>query len=826
MNERVKNIFLRINYLGILHRLLFFIFAFYISLTIVGFNILNENNISGNFQVVKSAFIILESFSLVGFSTYLVHYLNKKNILKLIWSYFIYLVVSYFILITRNINNPDFRILNLRKNHFFEYRGLVLITFVIILAFVLKYIVEKFYLQNYFDSFFQGYQRSESPLYYLTVFLVVSDSKLTLIFSEIISSTMLDDNASKFVGVLSINVFFTFVTFYFIVRFAYQAVNDIRSNKPSFSLAITTSLLLGLIFNYTLQLGLKTDGALMDMFVFPGATAYQIACITIINLLAYLIINRFVITTLIEILFWSAISIVNYIKQAMRNEPLLISDFSWIKDFKLLFGYIDIKVVFYFFIVIVIFCLFYIQFRKRLFSGKILSKKRYRCIGLGVIASVITFYSTIMLNEKNGIIVDNIPIISQLNNNYNVYWLGNSVHATYRSLLYVWTKGLTFPVMETPEDYSEEKIQELAKKYIEKAKEINATRSENISDQTVIYILSESLANPDRIPGVTLSDSVLPNIDAIKANTTSGLMKSDGYGGGTANMEFETLTSLPMYNLSSSITSLTTEIVPEMQYIPSISNCFNKEDRLAIHLGDAQTYSRINMYNRLGFDKFIAVDNGTEKAENVTMLGNFPSDASTYETLLENINTNANQFFSVITYQNHVPWTYSFDKVLSATSDSFSDEENNQLTNYANLLHETDKDTQELLENLSNIDKKIVVVFYGDHLPGLYPQSTFTSNNELQYQTDYFIWSNYPTKQLYYPYVNSSDLTAELLECTNSKVSPYYALLTEVLQFASIDKDNLDANGKKVSEDLKLIEYDLIQGKGYIKKYSNFFKIE
>ena len=34
MNERVKNIFLRINYLGILHRLLLFIFAFYISLTI------------------------------------------------------------------------------------------------------------------------------------------------------------------------------------------------------------------------------------------------------------------------------------------------------------------------------------------------------------------------------------------------------------------------------------------------------------------------------------------------------------------------------------------------------------------------------------------------------------------------------------------------------------------------------------------------------------------------------------------------------------------------------------------------------------------------
>ena len=84
--------------------------------------------------------------------------------------------------------------------------------------------------------------------------------------------------------------------------------------------------------------------------------------------------------------------------------------------------------------------------------------------------------------------------------------------------------------METPEDYSEEKIQELAKKYIEKAKEINATRSENISDQTVIYILSESLANPDRIPGVTLSDSVSPSNNTpspVFFNKPSGKVKLD-----------------------------------------------------------------------------------------------------------------------------------------------------------------------------------------------------------------------------------------------------------------------------------------------------------
>ena len=122
--------------------------------------------------------------------------------------------------------------------------------------------------------------------------------------------------------------------------------------------------------------------------------------------------------------------------------------------------------------------------------------------------------------------------------------------------------------METPDGYSKEKIQKIAKRYQSEAEKINATRTEKISDQTVIYILSESLANPNRIPGITTSENILPYIDEIISNTTSGLMKSDGYGGGTANMEYQTLTGLPMYNLSSSMTSLTTEIVPEMMLKP------------------------------------------------------------------------------------------------------------------------------------------------------------------------------------------------------------------------------------------------------------------
>lgn len=231
------------------------------------------------------------------------------------------------------------------------------------------------------------------------------------------------------------------------------------------------------------------------------------------------------------------------------------------------------------------------------------------------------------------------------------------------------------------------------------------------------------------------------------------------------------------------------------------------------------------MYRKLGFDTFIAAKNGTEDTTHLEQYGVYPSDASTYQTVLDNIDTNKNQFFSVITYQNHSPWNLDEESDAGGSGDGFSPNENYYMNNYAKLLYQTDLATQEWLQELSQMDKKITVVFYGDHLPGFYPQSAFADNPAGQYQTDYFIWSNYPTEVLSYPLVNSSDFPAELLAVTNSKVSPYYALLTDVLNNASVDKDQLTDEQKEMANDLKLVEYDLVSGKGYLKKHDNFFKV-
>ena len=102
--------------------------------------------------------------------------------------------------------------------------------------------------------------------------------------------------------------------------------------------------------------------------------------------------------------------------------------------------------------------------------------------------------------------------------------------------------------MIKPKDYSKSSIQKIEEKYKKVAGDINLTRKENINEQTVIYVLSESFSDPSRIEDVKVSSNPIPKIQEIKKRTTSGLMKSDGYGGGTANMEFQTLPGLPMYN--------------------------------------------------------------------------------------------------------------------------------------------------------------------------------------------------------------------------------------------------------------------------------------
>ncbi|MGT2750210.1 LTA synthase family protein [Streptococcus orisasini] len=818
----MKNNLKNINWVKIVHSILLLVFTFYIN-----FYTLNQAIWKGTQDLIKgfqsqtplaNTFFIL---SVLGIAFYLVNHINWKFLLNLFSSYFLYLIIAYFLVITRNLNNTSFKIWDIGENNFWQFNFIFVIGLMILLSFLGKVIV-RFLLKHQKNSIIPvGFNNNKFLLSIIFSSVILND-KLSI--AELQRLFLVTNDTSDFLN-YSIVILFLTSLYTFLLYQIFKGLEDFKNKKATYSLCILTSSLFAIIFNYTLQMGVAKQGELMKMYVFPAATTFQIIVIFVLCLFVYLLINNYIIATIINVTFWIIVSIANFLKQEMRNEPMLPSDFAWIKQIDLIVQFINVQIVFYaLFMLLLIIVIGYFCFKKELFHNRIIKKKRFWLLTNLIIGLFIFSTLNIFASEKNKQIPDDIPVITQLNNNYNVFWMGTTTHASYRSLMFVWVKQLTTPVMEMPKGYSRETIDHIYKKYSKLSKNINKERPNNIQDQTVIYVLSESLSNPKRVDGVQLSKNILPNIDSLKSANTSGLMKSDGYGGGTANMEFQTLTSLPMYNLSPSISALFTDVFPKMSYVPSISNLYKPNDRLVIHLGDAQTYSRKNVYDKLGFKKFIASKNGDENIKNFVRKGLFPSDESTYSTVLNNIE-NGNKFISVITYQNHVPWSYSEPSDVYGKGKDFSDEQNEQLSNYARLLNNTDNSTLNFLNELKKLKQKITVVFYGDHLPSFYPQSAFKNNPDTQYETDYFIWSNYPTKKLTYPLVNSSDFSAELLKQTSSKVSPYYALLTEVLDKSSVDKEKLTKEQQKTAKDLQMVEYDLISGRRYLKDKSDFFKI-
>ena len=747
--------------------------------------------------------------------------------LKILVSYVIYLILSYSIDVSLNINNPSYKIDHFEKNNFWQFNSLVFILSLLVISYVLGQIKKSY------DN--KANRKKLEPIGKMFEYVLHSSVVCSFIFtdSKILSflyrtSWYVSGNFEKLgAGKYSLSQFWI-LEFHLLLLSFFLTLGcllfvkgqvDVVKNRSSFSLAAFTSISLAILFNTGIQLGLGHGEPLVGYSIFPGGVIFQILCLSYLFIFLYIIFNRYLFTTIL-ILFGGVLFIVaNAIKFSMRAEPILPSDLVWVFQPSVLFSFVDVSVLMTVSISLVIFTFIYIIGRRYIYPGRIIRATILRFVLLGLMLLLSINVYSIFKRKDNGKIIDDVPIITLLNNFQDTKWLGNSINARYRSLSYVWLNQITTDPIIEPKGYSKEKIKEIEKKYDQVALEINKNRNELIDNQTIVYVLSESFADPSRIEGVNLSRNPIPKIQEIKTKVTSGLMQSDGYGGGTANMEFQTLTGLPFYNINPTVSVLYSEVAPKMRRLISVSDSFNNKE--VIHFESPINYSRNVIYNRLKFNKFISIDD--KKNYDLGYQEVHISDESTYKAVLKEMDAKKNQFFSVITIQNHSPFIAGEPSDLTATGNGFSDDENIKLTNYSRLLTFTDTATQSFLESLSKIDKKITVVFYGDHLPGLYPESAFKNNPESQYQTDYFIWSNFDAPKLNYPLVNSSDFSAMVFEQTNSKVSPYYALLTEVLKKASVDKKALEGEAQEIAEDLKMVEYDLISGKGYLSK--DFFKV-
>ena len=423
-------------------------------------------------------------------------------------------------------------------------------------------------------------------------------------------------------------------------------------------------------------------------------------------------------------------------------------------------------------------------------------------------------------------------------------------------------------VIEKPKDYNRDTMTKIAEKYSQQAISINNNRQNDLTDSTVVMILSETFSDPTRIPGISFSTDPIPNIHAIKDTTTSGLMLSSGYGGGTANMEYQALTGLSLSIFDDSL------IIPFQQLVPNQKNpyAFNQiwnnrygaDGSDAVHPYYQSMYLRNVDYKKFGFSHLRTLDSTPSITHKDTIdYSPYVSDEEAYKNIIDLIEKQKHpQFLQLSTMQNHMPYTnwYIDNEFVGAdTSTGLSADEYQNLETYTKGLNLTDQATASFLDELNQIDKPITVIFYGDHLPSIYSTADQdTENHVALHETDYFIWSNSASAS------SGTKLDASNTAFTspnyfmslaanhmNAKVSPYLALLTQLLEqipaasriatetggISSGDTTYLDMSGNQISKkslskdakqllrDYELVQYDMTAGKGYLNN-TDFTKVQ
>ncbi|MDF7638050.1 LTA synthase family protein [Lactobacillus sp. ESL0791] len=606
--------------------------------------------------------------------------------------------------------------------------------------------------------------------------------------------------------------------------------------------------------NFRIQIGTDKN---INAIVYLLGTHFFAIILTAIFLdalfsILYFVTTRYWTSTTIVSILAIGWAVANKIKLTLRAEPIYPSELSEIVNWRTLLPMVGKKLVIIILVALVVVVAIDVFLELKV---KIPKKGSWKKRGIWALLSLLLFMTPLRFNHDSGIIYrinrgfDNKQIFRNPERDIQV-----------NGPILNFLNYIDLQVMDKPTNYSKAAINRLDKKYQGVAAQINKTRSNDVAKQTVIFNLSESFVDPSTFPEIRI-DKTAPNpvkfIQSMKPRSTYGTMLSAGYGGGTADMEWETLTGFNMGMFKSSLTPYV-QVVPNYDFYPTIGMNFNYKS--AIHPFIGTYYSRVEDYHRFKFNKFVYVGSKYQIIDQKKLGKNeYNSDFTTYANGLRQINARqGGQFINLISIQNHMPYNdwYPKNEYLGKISGKLfnSAAVRAQMETYVKGTQYTDQAVKKFIGQIDKIQKPITLVFYGDHYPSILSQSYTTEYPVQMHSTRYFIYSNkyarehgakekLGTKEN--EFVNSSDFIAMMLEQTNSKVTPYQALLTEIHQKLPaitinfdggkgfelvnkrgeiVDPKSLSKKQQAILKDYELIQYDMTAGKAYGLKAKGFYK--
>lgn len=391
--------------------------------------------------------------------------------------------------------------------------------------------------------------------------------------------------------------------------------------------------------------------------------------------------------------------------------------------------------------------------------------------------------------------------------------------------------NLQAKTQKQPEGYSKEAVQKIVQKYKKIAEEKNKNRKK-LSDEkvNVVYVMSESFIDPAL--GKHLYDygkkEPIPYTKKLKKSQSSGWAASSEYGGGTANVEFEALTGLSNFFLNS---IPYTSIVPANKDTPSIVKNFNENGykTVAMHPYNRNMYRREVVYPNLGFQEYKSADGfkNNSKIDN----SKYISDESAFNEVLTELKNNQKpEFIHLVTMQNHMPYEENayLEHNFSVNAKNGANPENAKtIQAYLEGISRSDKAMKNFISEIKKLNEKTIVVFWGDHWPGIYGEmfEKELNKNDIR-RTPLFVYSNFEKEK---QDLGTSSLIYNQILALNSfdsKLSAFQYLLSDLREkYPALTKQFIKTDEKSdILKDFEMIEYDILSGNKY--SLGDFYKVK
>ncbi|MBQ9459639.1 MAG: LTA synthase family protein [Oscillospiraceae bacterium] len=280
---------------------------------------------------------------------------------------------------------------------------------------------------------------------------------------------------------------------------------------------------------------------------------------------------------------------------------------------------------------------------------------------------------------------------------------------------------------------------------------------------TVIFLMSESFFDLSRLPGVRFAQDPIPHFHELCRSFPHGRFYTNTYAGGTGFVEMEVLTGLCSAFLkeSDNLTALPDEVYPTLPCITDALDAAGYREYFVHSYNDA-LYNRRWIYHALGFEETIFDADFPADAERK---GDGLSDMALSEELIRLYEAKGGSplMMYAISMENHQPYTpgkYGAENDIALESDMLDETALETLRTYAYTARDADRALERLTDYFSTAEGKVMIVFWGDHMPSfsvgastIYEQLGYVetsdsgkwSTDELgrMLSTDYVIWTNY-----------------------------------------------------------------------------------